>query len=314
MSGPFIAIQTDGVSLKKHRGFLEIKRFDKSGACEPLRVPIDSVEGVLVEARGVNFSKSAILALTEKNIPIILTDRNHRPLASVCSFSAHHRASEILDYQVEATLPNKKGIWKALIQAKISNQDAVLQETRRKTVLRHLAARVKSGDSDNREGVAARLYWSALFGKGFVRDPDASGLNGMLNFGYAILRSALAKEIALHGLHPGIGVHHRSGRNAFRLVDDLMEPYRPMVDYVAFLAVDEGITEVTKHTKHLMLQLCYEPIFQGQEWGRSLSSAMRLSVRSYLGRLKSGKTTYQPILKGLFVEICKLGRRGVLTR
>lgn len=314
MSGPFIAIQTDGVSLKKQRGFLEIKRFGNSEASEPLRVPLDSVEGVLVEAKGVNFTKSAILALTERGIPIILTDRNHRPLASVCSFSSHHRASEILDYQVEVTSPSRKGIWKALIQAKIVNQDAVLQETRSKTVLRRMVARVKSGDSDNREGAAARLYWSALFGKGFVRDPDASGLNGMLNFGYAILRSALAKEITLHGLHPGIGVHHRSGRNAFRLVDDLMEPYRPLVDYVAFLAVDEGITEVTKHTKHLMLQLCYEPIFHGQEWGRSLSSAMRLSVRSYLGRIKNGKASYEPIVKGLFGEIRELGRRGVLTR
>lgn len=314
MSGPFIAIQSDGVSLKQQRGFLEIKRFKNEEASGPMRVPIDSIEGVLIEAKGVNLTKSAILALTEQGIPIILTDRNHRPLASVCSYSGHHRSSEILDVQIEASLPRKKAIWKAIVQAKIKNQDAVLREARDKTVLQHLAARVKSGDSDNREGVAARLYWSALFGGGFVRNPNANGLNGMLNFGYAIIRSAFSKEIALHGLHPGIGVHHRSGRNAFRLVDDLMEPYRPLVDYVAFLAVDKGIVEVSKHTKHLMLQLCYEPIFHDQGWGRSVSSAIRLSVRSYLERLKDGKGGYVAVPKVLMGEIFKLGHRGILTR
>ncbi|MEO0509452.1 MAG: type II CRISPR-associated endonuclease Cas1 [Verrucomicrobiota bacterium] len=313
MSDPFIVIQSDGVFVRQHRGFLEIQLKRDSGQ-ETRRFPFDSIEGVLVESKGVSLTKSAITALAEKGIPLIFTDRNHQPEAALVSFKGHHRASEMLNAQSDAKLPLKKNIWKLIIQAKIQNQHLVLNETHEDTTLQHLAGRVRSGDSDNREGVAARLYWSRLFGSGFTRNPDSPDLNALLNFGYAIVRSAMAKEAAIHGLHPALGVHHRNARNAFRLIDDLMEPFRPAVDYVVFCALDEGHTQVTNHTKHLMLQLCYEPIFRNKEWGRSLNGAIRLCVRSYVAKMLDNTRVFVACPDGLMPAIFALGRRGVLTR
>ena len=108
---------------------------------------------------------------------------------------------------------------------------------------------VKSGDSDNREGIAARLYWGALFGEGFTRDRNEPGINSLLNYGYTVLRVATARALVSAGLTPSLGIFHHNRSNAFPLADDLMEPYRPFVDEIVYHLCEEGQLELNKETK-----------------------------------------------------------------
>src|SRR5690606_38221238 len=118
-----------------------------------------------------------------------------------------------------------------------------------------LARKVRSGDPDNVEAQAARRYWRALFGPAFSRDQDAAGLNGLLNYGYTVLRAIVSRAICAAGLHPTISVFHSNRANAFALSDDLMEPYRPLVDELVRSLVDEGAAEVTSETKRRLAAL-----------------------------------------------------------
>ena len=133
--------------------------------------------------------------------------------------------------QAEASLPTRKRLWKTLVKAKISAQaDALDMVGHRSGALRDLARKVRSGDPDNIEGMAARRYWTQMMGDGFRRDRGAGGANALLNYGYMVLRAATARSILAAGLHPSLSIHHQSRGTALRLADDLMEPFRPFVD------------------------------------------------------------------------------------
>lgn len=130
-----------------------------------------------------------------------------------------------------ASEPLKKNLWKQTVVAKIENQAKVLEKLGiDSNPLPHLAKQVKSGDSDNREGMAARLYWKKLFGENFLRERFGDWPNPLLNYGYIILRAAVARALTGSGLLPSFGIFHSNRYNAFCLADDMMEPYRPFVD------------------------------------------------------------------------------------
>lgn len=120
---------------------------------------------------------------------------------------------------------------------------------------RLLARKVRPGDPDNVEAEAARRYWPLLFGGGFRRDPDGGGLNALLNYGYAILRAAAARAVMAAGLHPSLGLKHANRGNALVLVDDLMEPFRPLVDREVHRLAGDGVVEVTSDAKAALARL-----------------------------------------------------------
>jgi CRISPR-associated protein Cas1 len=160
---------------------------------------------------------------------------------------AHHVQTERHLAQVEASEPTKKRAWQAIIQAKIAQQGAVLAHfTGDHGGLAAMAQRVKSGDPDNLEAQAAQRYWPRLFGKEFRRDRDADGINALLNYGYAVVRAATARAVVASGLIPSLGVFHRNRGNPFCLADDLLEPYRPYIDWRVKLLVTEYADEVPK--------------------------------------------------------------------
>jgi CRISPR-associated protein Cas1 len=155
--------------------------------------------------------------------------------------------------QMEATKPLCKRLWQLLVQAKIEQHGAVLAALGRPSGgFRLLARQVRSGDPDNMEAQAARRYWPLMFGETFRRDRNLSGINGLLNYGYTILRSATARAVAAAGLHPSLGVHHRNQYDDMCLVDDLMEPFRPLVDLLAARLADAGKAEITPETKRVL--------------------------------------------------------------
>ena len=150
----------------------------------------------------------------------------------------------------------KKQLWKQTIEAKIKNQSKLLTKLGKDgSVLKPYYSNVKSGDSDNREGLAARIYWNSLFGDDFVRDRSLPGINALLNYGYTILRSATARALMGSGLLPSIGIFHHNRSNAFPLADDIMEPYRPYVDEIVYEMHCKGVVELSQTAKSSLLHV-----------------------------------------------------------
>ena len=162
----------------------------------------------------------------------MVTGRDHLPAGMMLPLDAHHVQTERHRAQVDTGAPVKRRIWQGLISAKIAQQGLVLTHfTSAHGGLAPMARRVRSGDPENLEAQAAQRYWPLLFGKDFRRDRDADGVNALLNYGYAVMRAAIARSVVAAGLIPSLGVHHRNRSNPFCLADDLLEPYRPFVDW-----------------------------------------------------------------------------------
>jgi CRISPR-associated protein Cas1 len=202
-------------------------------------VPVEDLGVLILDGPQLLITSSAMRRLAEENVSVIFTDAKHLPASLTIPFAAHSTQSSVLNSQIAASLPTKKRLWASIVSAKIANQARALEVCGSSGAegLREVARRVRSGDPENLEAYAARIYWRKLFGDEFRRDRFAAGNNALLNYGYAVVRAATARAIVGTGLHPGLGVNHKNQYNAFPLADDLMEPLRPMVDVRVFTIV-----------------------------------------------------------------------------
>ena len=207
---------------------------------DAVRVPLEDVGWIILDDPRLTLTTSLISACAEQGVAIINTDARHMPSSVTLPFHQHHRQAAMAEQQIGSTLPFRKRCWQSIVIAKIRNQAAVLDLTKRDhgDVLRTMAKRVNSGDPDNVEARAARQYWASLFHE-FVRDYPGDLRNKMLNYGYAVLRAIIARCLVGTGLLPCIGLHHASQTNPFNLADDLMEPFRPFVDVMVFAICSE---------------------------------------------------------------------------
>ena len=217
---------------------------------EKFTVPLEDISAVLIESQQVQLTVHAVAALAAHGVTVFLCDEKHLPCAQILPINQYCRQRKLLTAQFEMGKPLKKQLWQRIIIQKIRNQAECLRllGKDRWEEIRQLADQVLSDDSDNREAVAAALYFPLLFGEGFSRSDD-DPRNAALNYGYAILRGGIARNLVVHGLEPCIGLHHRSELNNFNLADDLIEPFRPIVDlYVAqnFSKEDEVLTPKQK--------------------------------------------------------------------
>lgn len=201
-------------------------------------VPIEEIGFIILDHPEIYISMPAMNLLIENNSAVIICDRNHLPNGQFLNLNSHHIQQEIFKNQIEASLPLKKQLWQQTIIEKITNQGILLQKiTGQKNTLDFLASKVLSGDSSNMEGVAASQYWKSFFETtdiAFKRERFGDYPNNFLNYGYAILRAATARALSGSGLLNTLGIHHKSKYNAFALADDIMEPFRPLVDEKVF--------------------------------------------------------------------------------
>lgn len=241
-----VDIETDGLFLAVHRGFLTVKADGE----EKGRIPLDDIGAVIVHAHGTTWSTSVFTRLSDRGVPVVICGTNHAPAAMVWPMEGHHLQGARMRAQLAASRPLAKQLWKEIVRAKIRMQGEILSRSGVEAGAFDLLARkVRSGDPDNIEAQAARRYWKALFGPAFSRDQDAGGINGLLNYGYTVLRAVVSRAICAAGLHPTLGIFHANRANAFALADDLMEPYRSLVDQMVLALVRGGQTEVTPETK-----------------------------------------------------------------
>ena len=241
-----VDIETDGLFLAVHRGFLTVN----AGSEERGRVALEDVGALIVHAHGTTWSNTVFTRLSELAVPVVLCGTNHAPVACVWPIEGHHLQAARMRAQIAATRPLGKQIWARIVAAKIRMQGEVLAHFGIEAgAFTTLARSVRSGDTGNVEAQAARRYWKALMGPSFNRDQAGGGVNGLLNYGYTVLRAIVSRAICAAGLHPTISVFHSNRANAFALADDLMEPYRPVVDLMVRRMMLAGITEVTAESK-----------------------------------------------------------------
>jgi CRISPR-associated protein Cas1 len=282
-----VDIATDGQHLSAYRGFLVVSK-DKE---EVGRVPLDDVASVIVHAHGVTWSTNLMVALAQRGALVVLCGPNHAPVAVCTPLDGHHGQNARMRAQWDAGKPLAKRLWREVVIAKIHWQAAVLEAQGVSAVAFDLLARrVRSGDPDNVEAQAARRYWPLLMGKDFRRDRAAGGINGLLNYGYTVLRSLLARSVVAAGLHPSIGIHHANRGNAFALADDLIEPFRPLVDAMAVQLVARGYTDVTPETKRAFAGLIAVDL-PGDNGITTVSGAAGRLAQSLAQCFESGKTS-----------------------
>ncbi|MDO5691794.1 MAG: type II CRISPR-associated endonuclease Cas1 [Pseudomonadota bacterium] len=258
MIGRIVEIADDRRHLFVNRGFMVVR--DTEGERKELgQVPLDDIAAVIANAHGITYTNNLLVALAERGAPFVLCAANHNAVGMLLTLDGHHVQSKRIEAQINATQPTHKRMWAAVVKSKLEQQAAALEAAGAPTApLTALIRRVKSGDPDNVEGQGARRYWGLLFGSDFRRDQDGDGVNALLNYGYTIMRSATARAVVAAGLHPSIGLHHSNDGNPMRLVDDLMEPFRPIIDLKVWQLKRAGEGYVSPETKRALVRTLYD--------------------------------------------------------
>ncbi|HQE82818.1 MAG TPA: type II CRISPR-associated endonuclease Cas1 [Candidatus Hydrogenedentes bacterium] len=220
-------------------------------------IPLDEMGALVISHRAVVLTQPVLAALAEAGAPVIVCDSKCLPAGMMLPIEGHHLQAERLAQQVQASAPLCKQAWKQIVQAKVRAQGRLLHDLYGDDKgIAAMAARVKSGDPGNIEGQASRRYWPALFANpGFRRDRDLPDQNKNLNYGYAVLRAIVARAVCAAGLHPSLGIHHHNRYDAFALADDLMEPFRPVVDraVAGWLRENDPLAALTPQAKAALI-------------------------------------------------------------
>ena len=258
MIGRIVEIADDRRHLFVNRGFMVVR--DTEGERKELgQVPLDDIAAVIANAHGITYTNNLLVALAERGAPFVLCAANHNAVGMLLTLDGHHVQAHRIEAQINASQPTHKRLWAAVVKSKLEQQAAALEATGAPTApLTALVRKVKSGDPDNVEGQGARRYWGLLFGSDFRRNQDGDGINALLNYGYTVVRSATARAVVAAGLHPSIGLHHSNDGNAMRLVDDLMEPFRPIIDLKVWQLQRAGESHVTPDTKRALVRTLYD--------------------------------------------------------
>ena len=263
----------------------------KDSPDEKQTVPIEDLGVVLLENQQTSVTLPLLNALAENEVQVVICNSKGVPNAMLQSMNSNNLQGETLRNQIACGEVLKKQLWKQVVEAKIKNQASLLDNVGENgNVLKPFYTNVRSGDVDNREGIAARIYFQHLFGDSFIRNRDEPGINALLNYGYSILRAATCRAIVSSGLLPAIGIYHHNRSNAFPLADDLMEPFRPFVDGVVYDLAMRGNTELTKDVKGELISVLYADTLY-DKIKRPLSVGLSMTTASMVKCLSKEKNT-----------------------
>lgn len=238
------------VYLCVDRQALKLDFKDETGGT--FHIPLEDLSYLILDTPEITLSGRILAALAEANTLVLGVNSKHLPVWTSLPWTTFHRQGEVLKLQLETTVPQKKQLWARIIRAKVEAQSNCLLNNglTGADTLRNMASQIRSGDPENTEARAARFYWPALFpNREFIRHNDDLP-NALLNYGYAILRAAIARNLCAIGFIPQIGLHHDSLANAYNLADDLIEPYRPIVDHFALAALGDSPSSSPFKTDH----------------------------------------------------------------
>lgn len=286
MIGRIVEVADDRRHLFVSRGFMVVQ--DTEGERRELgQVPLDDIAAVIANAHGLSYSNNLLVALAERGAPFVVCGANHNAVGMVWPVDGNFQQAKRFDAQLAAGKPMQKRLWADIVRSKLQQQAAALEAAGAPIApLVSLVGKVRSGDPDNLEAQGARRYWGLLFGDGFRRDQNGGGVNGMLNYGYTVFRAATARAVVAAGLHPTLGLHHCNEGNPMRLVDDLMEPFRPLVDLLVWQLQRRGESEVAPDTKRALVRSLYDDMQTSSGATPAMVCMQRLAVslaQVYLG-------------------------------
>lgn len=248
-------------------------------------LPIEDIDSLILDGYGITATTNLLTALATKGTTTIICDEKHLPASVILPYSQHSRQAKVSRQQLAMSQPLKKQLWQRIVEQKITNQADVLQAVGLDDApLRAYASDVKSGDTSNRESLAARIYFDQLLDDATRRKPIWH--NAALNYGYAMVRSHIARHIAARGLVTSQGIFHHNELNSFNLADDLIEPYRSAVDLyilekVTPLHVGDHDASLTKHDRQLIIDILnYYVIMNGKKF--TVKHAIERTVESFI--------------------------------
>lgn len=259
-------------------------------------IPFEDLHVVILCHPRITISQATLQQCLAFNVPLIVCDEKHLPIGFLHAPFSNSLHSKLVRHQASAKLPLKKQLWKAMVSSKVAHQGELLIRLGRSGhQIVQLSRKIKSGDPENIESQAASLYWVALFGREFRRNPSQEGINALLNYGYSVLRASTARALAGCGLNTALGVFHRNQYNPFCLADDLMEIARPLIDERVLAIVSEHPPEVNKASKAELLTIVNcEVEFHGNAY--FLSHALQRSARSLADAFINGDPSlFQPL-------------------
>lgn len=256
------------------------------------QIPLEDINCIIIENQTVTVSAYLLQKMADMGITVYVCDEKHLPNAVLLPMVRHSRHFKILKYQIEAGKPLQKRLWQQIVVRKIRNQALCLAylDLDGSEELMKMCKEVQSGDRTHVEAKAAAFYFKSLYGLGFSRGNDHV-INSALNYGYAIVRGLIARSIVCYGLEPSIGVFHHSELNNFNLADDMIEPFRPLVDlYVApnydIAEIDSDLTPERK--RGIFGIINYDMDMKGEK--RIISNCIDMLVASYSGALQGKRS------------------------
>jgi len=243
-------------------------------------VSLDDIDMIIVENQQTTLTSSLLSHMAKSNIVVIFTDEYYLPSAISTGFYKNSRTTKVQKAQIYTSKPKLNRLWKEIVISKVLNQADVLNSFTKDEYLYSLIKRVHSADKGNVEAIAAAYYFKKLFGKEFCRSDEQDGRNGALNYGYSIIRSSIARHIVAYGLNPAFGIWHSNELNAYNLADDILEPFRPIVDnYVKnHLHKDSSLSSSTKYA---LIALLYHKVRNNHEQTVVVNDAIKAIVSSY---------------------------------
>jgi len=262
---------------------------------EKKTVPIEDIGIVLLDHYQLTVTSTLLNKLLENNVAVISCDAQHLPLGMFLNLNGHTLQQEHFSNQITVTQVQKNRLWKQTIQAKISNQARLLElQGQNIEKMKRWILKLKNGDPENLEARAASYYWKNLFtaSPSFKRERFGAAPNGLLNYGYTILRGLVARALVGSGLLPTLGIHHHNKYNAYCLADDIMEPYRPFVDEVVLQLVTDGVGELTKASKQELLKIPVLDVLMSQQRSPLMLAVQQTSAslqQCYAGKSKTLK-------------------------
>ena len=280
MRNRILDFSEQGAYLKLYLDNLVVERQGK----EITRIPLEDVAVLVLANEQVVITQAALASVLGHSGMVVICGPNKMPVGMTLPLQGNYIQTERFQQQIKVTKPVRKRLWQQIVRAKIKAQGELLHKIHGNDFgLFALSDRVKSGDTGNLESRAAVIYWKQLFkDEKFRRNTEAEDQNRLLNYGYAVLRSVVARSLCAAGLHLSLGLHHHNRYNAFVLADDIMEPFRPLVDVIVVDCVDRYGTQLqltSKVKKEVISSILAPYRYNGEErslfdWLSRISSSL----------------------------------------
>ncbi|MCL2522104.1 MAG: type II CRISPR-associated endonuclease Cas1 [Erysipelotrichales bacterium] len=251
---------------------------------ETLSIPIEDISIILVEDPYSNFSSRVLTELSKHGVILLFCDNSYMPTSFVLPYNQSYNQSKILRAQICFSKQIKAELWQKIIKQKINNQESVIRYCNNDDYTIQYLSRYKNeveiNDTKNLEGIASKMFFSALYGDDFIRFTE-SGINLALNYGYSVLHAAIIRHLCVMGFNSNLGIWHSSEKNAFNLASDLIEPFRPLVDYLLYWHQDDLEVPLSKDIRKKLVQLLKRRVKMNQK-SLTVEYAMEQVVKNLL--------------------------------